>query len=279
MKNIAAKAVWIVMLCAAAAMAETGQNEIITARDKKYLLDLARQTVLWHLKYDVLPQPPESGLNARLQQKLGCFVTLEHKSKGLRGCIGIFERSKPLYQNVISRVVAAAHDFRFQQNPVTYPELKDIYIEISVLTEPQNLLFTSPEDLLAKLRPGTDGVIITTRYGTSTFLPQVWEHFSKKEDFLGHLCEKHGAPMRTWNTEYQNVKIQTYQALVFREDNNERMVVGPMGAVVGRQGATRLGFVDPTAETDQGSKVPLKEGVRLEPGVIVTWDSDIIESK
>lgn len=277
MKKILNKVIWFILIFASVALAETRPNDIITLADKGYLLNLARQTVLWHLKYDAAPQPLESELNDRLRQKLGCFVTLEHKVKGLRGCIGIFERDRPLVQNVVSRAVAAVHDFRFQQNPVTFGELKDIRIEISVLTEPRNLAFTSPEDLLAKLKPGIDGVILTTRYGTSTFLPQVWEHFSKKEDFLGHLCEKHGAPMNTWMKDYRNVRIDIYQALVFGEEVTERMVAGPRGAVVGKKGATLLGAVTPLPEATWKSRESLKEGTWLAPGAIVTWDSDILE--
>jgi AmmeMemoRadiSam system protein A len=258
--------------------AQERAKSTLTDADKEYLLNLARESACWYLKDKSLPKPEEKELSGGTVQKLGCFVTLQHKVKGLRGCIGIFERSQPLYKNVISRAIAAAtQDYRFADDPVTYEELKDIKIEISVLTEPVDLGFNSPEDLLNKLRPMIDGVIIQTRFGSSTYLPQVWEHFNNnKEDFLSSLCQKHGAPADTWKKEYKNLKAQTYQAVVFSEESYGRKIVGKNGAVTGKKCATVLGAVKLLAKPPaNGGTAPA--GTRLAPGTIVTWDSDIKE--
>ncbi len=199
--------------------AESGSREL-TDKDRQYLLNLARETVSGYLKDRSVPEPVETQLSDNVRKNLGCFVTLEHKKKGLRGCLGIFERSQPLYKNVISRAIAATQDSRFRRDPVTHAELKDIDIEISVLTAPVDMAFDSPDDLLDGLRPSVDGVILYTRYGSSTYLPQVWEHFSKKEDFLSQLCMKHGAPGNTWKKDYKNVRVQKYQAIVFSEESH-----------------------------------------------------------
>lgn len=259
--------------------AENKEKSILTDLDKQYLINLARQTICWYLKDQSTPAPDEKELSENVRQKLGCFVTLNHKQKGLRGCIGIFERREPLYKNVISRAIAAATlDTRFSYDPVTYGQLKDIAIEISVLTAPEDLQFGSPDDLKSKLRPMADGVIIITKYGSSTYLPQVWEHFdNNKDDFLSHLCKKHGAPADIWKKDFKNVKVQTYQALVFHEESSERKVVGKNGAIVGKKGATVLGTVMPLEKPKVKKSTPLKKGTKLAPGTIVTWDSDIIE--
>jgi AmmeMemoRadiSam system protein A len=255
-------------------------NAILSGSDQQYLLNLARQTVCWQLADKSVPTPDSTCLPDNVRQKLGCFVTLTHRTKGLRGCLGIFEREAPLYMNVISRAVAATQDSRFRNAPVTYDELKDIKIEISVLTEPKNLPFDSPADLLSKLRPGLDGVILPTKYGSSTYLPQVWSSFATKEEFLSHLCEKHGAPANTWRNDSKNVKVQIYQGLVFGEETYGRKVIGSKGAMVGKQGATLLGVVMPSKEGhESGGSEILKEGARLAPAAIVTWDSDILEPK
>lgn len=258
---------------------ESTINSTFTGQDKSYLLNLARQTVCWHLKYDAIPEPDKSELSEKVLQHLGCFVTLEHKEKDLRGCIGIFERREPLYKNVISRSIAAAHDSRFRLDPVTYEEMENIKIEISVLTEPRDLAFDSPDELLSKLRPYIDGVILYTRYGNSTYIPQVWQQIPKKEDFLSRLCRKHGAPMETWKKDFKNIKVQTYQAVVFHEESYGRKVVGPKGAIVGKKGAMVLGAVKPLDNGLAYGGGPLTEGTQLAPGAIVTWDSDIIEPK
>ncbi|MDD5085840.1 MAG: AmmeMemoRadiSam system protein A [Candidatus Omnitrophica bacterium] len=190
----------------------------LTAEDKSYLVKLARQTLEQYLKDKSTPVVDEAKLSSALKEKGACFVTLEKKQSGLRGCMGTFSFGEPIYKTVIDRAIAAATgDPRF--SPVSYDELKDIKVEISVLTVPKELPFSSPEDLLSKLVPLRDGVVLTTRYGGSTFLPQVWEQLPNKEEFLCELSMKHGAPPYTWRDDYKNVKVETYEAIVFGEEN------------------------------------------------------------
>lgn len=197
---------------------KTGAGDMaLTEQDKQQLIMIARETLETYLKDGKIPKIKENDLSKAIMENGACFVTLNKKGSGLRGCIGIFERERPLYKNVISRTIAAAtQDPRFPI--VTQDELKDIKIEISVLTEPKPLQFKSSQDLLAKLRPLTDGVILHTRYGGSTFLPQVWEQLPDKEAFLSRLCQKHGAPGNAWKRDIENIAVETYQAIVFGED-------------------------------------------------------------
>ncbi len=212
----------VVSAAACSAAEKKGADSILTADDKSYLLNLARQTVRWHLKDGRVPKPRKSELSGGVKRKLGCFVTLNHKKKGLRGCIGTFSRSRPLYSNVVSLAVSAAHDRRFRSDPVTYEDLKDVRIEISVLTRPKELSFESPEDLLKQLRSGVHGVILYTRYGNSTYLPQVWEDIPEKTRFLSRLCRKQGAPPDTWRKDFRNIKVEIYEAIVFHEESYGR---------------------------------------------------------
>jgi len=140
-------------------------------------------------------------------------VTLKHKGQ-LRGCIGNLSASETVSDGVRRNAVNAAfHDPRF--SPLTLPELADIAIEVSVLTEPQPLSFTDAQDLLRQLRPTIDGVIIRQGYASATFLPQVWDQLPKKEDFLGHLCLKAGLPREAWKQ--GKLQVSTYQVQYFEE--------------------------------------------------------------
>jgi len=245
--------------------------------EKQYLLNLARQTLCWYVKDNEIPKVNESELPDRLKEKRACFVTLYKKDSGLRGCIGMFEPvNTTLWENVIDRTIAAAtKDPRFYK--VRPEELKDIKIDISILTAPQDLHFSSVEDLLSKLEPHKHGVILTTKYGSSTYLPQVWEELPNKEAFLSNLCKKHGAPSDYWKREYQNIKVQTYEAIVFEENTYGRKIVGKNGAIVGKKGAFVIGAVKLLPEgIELGSRMAAK-GTRLEPGTIITPDSEIIE--
>ena len=107
-------------------------------------------------------------------------------------CIGALEAYQPLAEDVREHAIAAAlEDPRFR--PVDESELSRIRLEVSRLTAPHPLEYSSSEDLLAKLRPHVDGVILKDDYRRATFLPQVWEKIPDPVDFLDHLCAKMGA--------------------------------------------------------------------------------------
>ena len=110
-------------------------------------------------------------------------------------------------------VSAGLRDPRFK--PVRVEELKDIHFEISVLTVPQELEFKTSEELLSKLRPHVDGVVLRIGHRRSTYLPQVWEHFKKKEDFLSNLARKSGNAPDAWRG--GDVSVLTYQVEAFEE--------------------------------------------------------------
>ena len=90
-----------------------------------------------------------------------------------------------------------------------------IKIEISVLTEPQPLAFSSPEDLLGKLHPNRDGVILRIGPRTSTFLPQVWEQLPDKAQFLNHLAQKAGCKTSAWRG--KDAQVSVYHVECFEE--------------------------------------------------------------
>lgn len=253
-------------------------EDFLNNREKEFLVNLSRQTLYWYLQDYTIPTADQSDLTDNLKTKKACFVSLYNKDTGLRGCMGLFLPEEPLYKNVIDRTIAAAtKDPRFLSNPVTYSELKDIKLEISVLTEPKDLKFSSPQDLLDKLTPFKDGVIITTKYGSSTYLPQVWEQLPDKKDFLSNLCQKHGAPPAYWETNWKDMTVQTYEAVVFGEEVYGRRVIGKNGAIVGKKGAYLLGAVKPLKEGLYYGGCKANRGTKLMPGTIVSSDSDIIE--
>jgi AmmeMemoRadiSam system protein A len=193
-----------------------------TDAERRLLLSLARSSIQTRLMGEELPQVAPECQTPYVAQPLACFVTLNTEDGNLRGCIGMFEADRPLWENVMDRARAAAFaDPRF--HPVEESELSHLVLEISILTPPQPLAFSSPEALLARLRPQIDGVILHTAWGSSTFLPQVWEQLPEREEFLGRLCEKHGAPEDCWRD--PSLRVETYQAVVFSEEQN-RMRTG-----------------------------------------------------
>lgn len=126
-------------------------------------LDIARKTLDTYLNTDTVPAISPD--NQDLLMPLGAFVTLR-KMGELRGCIGEFESSIPLFQVVQNMTVAAAtKDSRFL--PVTKDELKQIKIEISVMTRKKKI------ENWKSVRLGKDGVVVQKGFQSGAFLPQV----------------------------------------------------------------------------------------------------------
>jgi AmmeMemoRadiSam system protein A len=187
--------------------------ESVTADEQKLLLELARKTVKQVASRGALPDVDSSKLSSRLKEPKGCFVTLT-KRGALRGCIGHIFPKEPLYKAVIENAQSAAiNDYRFP--PVTADEVDKLALEVSVLTEPKPLSFTSPEDLLAKLQPHKDGVVLQIGMQRATYLPQVWEQISDKVSFLNSLSQKAGCPANAWRS--PGVSVLIYHAQAFHE--------------------------------------------------------------
>ncbi|MHB0996802.1 MAG: AmmeMemoRadiSam system protein B [Elusimicrobiales bacterium] len=156
---------------------------------KAELLKLARGSIKQCLNTG---KTPEQGLNPRpeFNQPAAVFVTLNIKGR-LRGCIGSLEPRGTLADMVAAYAGAAAfEDPRFE--PVTEAELAKVQIEISVLSPLQRASHEA-------VKPGVHGVYVVSGRRSGTYLPQVWEHFERKEDFLNSLCEeKAGLPAGAW---------------------------------------------------------------------------------
>jgi AMMECR1 domain-containing protein len=84
-----------------------------------------------------------------------------------------------------------------------------------VLTEPRPLAFSSPEDLLNKLQPQADGVVLRIGTHSATYLPQVWEQLPDKAGFLEHLSQKAGGAPSDWRG--KDVSVSIYHVEAFAE--------------------------------------------------------------
>ncbi|BBB26375.1 AmmeMemoRadiSam system protein A [Amphritea japonica] len=127
----------------------------------------------------------------------------------LRGCIGNLEANSSLVDAVVrNSYLAAFRDQRFQ--PVSEAELAVLEYEVSVLTPMVSLDIVSEADLLAKIRPGIDGLVFEAEGHRSTFLPSVWEQLTQSEEFLSQLRKKAGLAANYWS---DNVQCWTYQVI------------------------------------------------------------------
>jgi AmmeMemoRadiSam system protein A len=189
----------------AAPKPDTGASGELRDGDKQALLALARKTIIRYLTTETVPLA--RGFSPAVQEYRGVFVTLK-KYGTLRGCIGRLIPEAPLGQLVGAMAIQSAmNDHRFR--PVTLNEMKDIEIELSVLTPMKTV--PRAEDIVI----GRDGVLLQKGRAGAVFLPQVaTEQGWTREQMLDQLCLKAGLAEGSWRT---GAEFQTFQAIVFHE--------------------------------------------------------------
>jgi AmmeMemoRadiSam system protein B/AmmeMemoRadiSam system protein A len=149
-----------------------------------------------------------------LEQAAATFVTIK-KDGRLRGCIGSLQAHRSLREDVAANAQAAAfQDPRFEQ--LKFEELMGIRIEVSLLSPLEPIEFSDEADLLGKLRPGADGLVLQHGQRRGTFLPQVWETLPTPESFLGELKRKAGLPRDFWDA---GMRVSRYRVEKWAESS------------------------------------------------------------
>lgn len=140
------------------------------------------------------------------------FVTLTQGGE-LRGCIGTLQAHRPLREDVEHNALAAAfRDPRFR--PLAVEEYAVTRVEVSLLSEPMPFPVADEADLLARLTPGIDGVILSWRHRRATFLPQVWEVLPEPRGFIEQLKRKAGLDTSFWA---DDLRIERYTVEKYKE--------------------------------------------------------------
>ena len=176
-------------------------------RDKRELLRIARRTVEQQVNEGKVATLDPSTMSHTLTTPCGAFVTLK-KDGELRGCIGRFDATEPLYSVVQEMAIASStQDYRF--SPVSSREVSQLEIEISVLTPMRRI------KSIDEIEMGKHGIYIKKGLRAGTFLPQVaTETGWSREEFLSHCAEeKAGIGWNGW----KDAEIYVYEALVFSE--------------------------------------------------------------
>jgi hypothetical protein len=201
---------------------------VLSADEGMVAVRLARRALESALNPRTAPEPlssvEETHLPPVFDEHRGVFVTLKrHPSGMLRGCIGYPLPVLPLRSALVRAAVSAAvEDYRFR--PVAATELPRLTIEVSVLTPPEPLRFSSSEEAIRAVKVGRDGLIVEGLGTSGLLLPQVApEEGWSAEELLDGTCEKAGLPPRSWQD--PRVKVRRFEAEIFRE-------VAPGGEIV-----------------------------------------------
>jgi len=193
-------------------MNSTDPGRVLTPGQRATLIDVARRSIEHGLETGQPLAVVPSEYHRDLKEVRASFVTL-HRNGRLRGCIGHLEAVQPMVVDVAENAFAAAfRDPRF--DPLTKAEWSEIDIHLSLLTHPEPIPFSDEADLISKIRPGEDGLILQDGPNRGTFLPSVWESLPDPEDFLVQLKYKAGLAANHWS---DRVEVFRYQAESFGE--------------------------------------------------------------
>ena len=186
----------------------TGKELSFSKDDAEKLISIARSSIRSML-YDNKRLTIDPGaIPPDLKKELGAFVTLRINGK-LRGCIGRFISTEPLYQVVNQMAVSSAmEDYRFNQ--LSKDEFDKTEIEISVLGPLKKI------NDISEIVIGKHGIYIKKDFRSGTMLPQVaTENHWTVEEFLGYTArDKAGIGWTGW----KDAEIYVYEAAVLEEN-------------------------------------------------------------
>lgn len=191
----------------------------LSLQDQATLLGLARDAIKSGLLHRYHEELELTEFSPRLKQIAATFVTL-HLEEALRGCMGSLKADEPLVANVWRNAYAAAfRDPRFA--PLTADEFDRLHVHISILSRPTALQFATEAELLAQIRPGTDGLILSEGNQRGTLLPSVWEHVTNPREFLLQLKRKADLPPDYWSPA---IRVARYTATSISDDTTWEIV-------------------------------------------------------
>ncbi len=157
----------------------------------------------------------------------GTFVTLNTYPDGmLRGCIGYPQPIFSLIESLVRSAEAACEDPRFMY-PLAESELPSITVEVSLLTPPERVRVSRPEEYLDRIEVGRHGLIATLGPNRGLLLPQVpVEQGWDPRTFLEQTCVKAGLRPDAWKK--RGFELQRFEGDVFTE-------VEPYGDIVRKE--------------------------------------------
>jgi len=179
-----------------------------TKEEKAMLFDIARNTIKSMLYENKKITPDKNRMPEALKRPLGAFVTLKIDGV-LRGCIGRFVSTEPLYDVVgASAISSAFEDPRFPA--LSKAEYEKVDIEITVLGPMKKI------SSISEIKLGKHGIYIKKDMRAGTMLPQVAiEYGWTVEEFLGYTArDKAGIGWDGW----KSAEIFIYEGLVLEEN-------------------------------------------------------------
>ncbi|MEA3254840.1 MAG: TIGR00296 family protein [Candidatus Altiarchaeota archaeon] len=195
----------------------------LTLNHGRFLVKHARAVIESHFGAET-PDIPKR-MRDLMEKEHGVFVVLRGPLNVIRGCIGYAESPMPLNRAVPEVALSAAlRDHKFP--PVRQSELKNLIVEVSLLTKPEHVKVDKPQDYPQNITVGRDGLIVHKDFSKGLLLPQfpVERGWNIKE-FLSRTCIRGGFEGDSWSR--GDITLYKFNARVFTE-------LQPRGDVVER---------------------------------------------
>ena len=182
---------------------EGNKNDYIARYHAGFIIDLCKLIV--NSEYN---EKPMSIIYPQVFDQPGaCFVTIEENGR-LRGCIGSIVAHRALITDLVEHAKDAAFkDMRF--SPVREEELPHLKYAVSILTDPKKIIFENEEQLMEKIVPNEDGIIIRDGDYQAVYLPSVWEELPDKNEFMKSLKVKAGLKEDHFSETFEAYKFHT----------------------------------------------------------------------
>jgi AmmeMemoRadiSam system protein A len=170
------------------------------------LLDVARASIEHGIRHGRALRVDPAAHPESLREVRATFVTLRREGR-LRGCVGSLEAQQPLVSDVAESAWGAAfRDPRFER--LGAEELPGLEVSIAVLGPLEPLRVASEAELVAKLRPGVDGLLLREGRLRGTLLPAVWQHVPDAGDFVREVKRKAGLPVDHWSASLEILRYE-----------------------------------------------------------------------
>jgi len=180
-------------------------DQRLSGEARRVLHETALAAIEYGLDHGRAPRLDLSLYSEDLRVESATFVTL-HRANRLRGCMGTLQVNLPLIQDISQNAWRSANsDPRF--SPVKREEFSDLNIHLSVLSPLSPVPVNSHAELLRKLRPGIDGLVLREHGARATFLPSVWEQLPTPERFVAELLHKAKLGKNHWS---DSIELERY---------------------------------------------------------------------
>ncbi len=158
-------------------------------------------------------KPSRADWDDSLFNKGVSYVILKDKENKIKGMSGSTLSTQAIAFDVANNTYMAASGSK-DYPPISQDELSDIKISINLLSGFEKLNYRNEVELLAKINQNVDGILLQDGNRQGIFLPQKWQEFPQKRDFLSQLKVSAGLSPSYWSNRIKVYRFRTVEVTI-----------------------------------------------------------------